>query len=129
MDYRRLNGKIVQSPWRPRWPSVDLRHDAPQTAGLRALPFSRPWEPNTRRDVWRDKGTTGGRIMEQDDGYRRKADYCLRMAQEASQADTQLEWLTLAQSWLELIRRRSDGSFDAEHVGRLTGQEQSKASH
>jgi hypothetical protein len=55
--------------------------------------------------------------MGQDDEYRRNANYCLHMAHGASYVADQQEWLHLAQSWLELIRRRSYASAEAFDAG------------
>jgi hypothetical protein len=66
--------------------------------------------------------------MDEDDEYRRNANYCLYMADSARQASERREWLSLAQSWLRLILRPSDAAIGALD-GRATGREASTASH
>jgi hypothetical protein len=66
--------------------------------------------------------------MDEDDEYRRNANYCLYMADSARHAGERREWLGLAQSWLQLILRPSHSAMGA-FSGRGTGQEASTPSH
>jgi hypothetical protein len=66
--------------------------------------------------------------MDEDDEYRRNANYCLYMADSARHAGEKREWLSLAQCWLQLILRPSDAPMGV-FGGRGTGQEASTAAH
>jgi hypothetical protein len=70
--------------------------------------------------------------MDRDDEYQRNAQHCQRMADATTNASHKNEWLRLARSWLQMIRRgdpTATRAFDAEHIERGTGQEESNSSH
>ena len=63
--------------------------------------------------------------------YRAHAAECQRMADASAREDDKRQWLSLAQSWLELIRHREHPAQapDAESFARGSGAKGSKASH
>jgi hypothetical protein len=64
--------------------------------------------------------------MSKVDEFRRHAALCHRMAEESIRVSDKVEWLSLAQDWLSLVRTTESGHVD---VTRLTGQEEPTSSH
>jgi hypothetical protein len=64
--------------------------------------------------------------MSKVDEFRRHAALCQRMADESMGASDKIEWLTLAQAWLALVRAGESGYID---VAPLTGQLEPTSSH
>jgi hypothetical protein len=61
--------------------------------------------------------------MSKVDEFRRHAALCQRMADESISVSDKVEWLSLAQDWLALVRASESG------VAPLTGQQESRLSH
>jgi hypothetical protein len=64
--------------------------------------------------------------MSKVDEFRRHAALCQRMADESIRVSDKIEWLSLAQDWLALVRASESGYID---VAPLTGQQESTSSH
>jgi hypothetical protein len=71
--------------------------------------------------------------MEKRDEYRRHAGLCQRMADASPNERDRGEWLSLAQSWLEMIRLQkhiaNEADFLAQHAPSGTGQHEARSSH
>jgi hypothetical protein len=64
--------------------------------------------------------------MSKVDEFRRHAALCQRMADESIRVSDKIQWLSLAQDWLALVRASESGYID---VAPLTGQQESTSSH
>jgi hypothetical protein len=64
--------------------------------------------------------------MSKVDEFRRHAALCQRMADESIRASDKIQWLSLAQDWLALVRASESGYID---VALLTDQQESTSSH
>ena len=64
--------------------------------------------------------------MSKVDEFRRHAALCQRMADESIRVSDKIQWLSLAQDWLALVRATESGYID---VAPLTGQLESTSSH
>jgi hypothetical protein len=64
--------------------------------------------------------------MSKVDEFRRHAALCQRMADESIRVSDKIQWLSLAQDWLALVRANESGYID---VAPLTGQQESMSSH
>jgi hypothetical protein len=69
---------------------------------------------------------SAGFSMSKVDEFRRHAALCQRMADESIRVSDKIEWLSLAQDWLALVRASESGYID---VAPLTGQQESTSSH
>ena len=69
--------------------------------------------------------------MSDHEGYRRQADFCERMAQQATSPELKESWLRLAADWLEMIPGEPgtpEEEFEAVTLAKGTRQEDSTAS-
>jgi hypothetical protein len=72
----------------------------------------------------------GSSVMSKRDEYRAHATLCQRRADESTNEDDKLQWLSMAQSWIGLIQViTSVDGFNAEMRAMGIDQEESRSSH